>query len=598
METASPPAATAHMLAALLFLRLTSLKNLILARVRRLKQPKYLIGAIVGAAYFYMMFFRRVRFQRTGTSHQVAAVMPAELLPTIVIIGAVVLMIVVSFAWILPDGRAGLAFTEAEIAFLFPAPIRRRTLIYYKLLNSQFAILFTVALLTLFTRSWSFLGGSTLTHAAGWWIILATLNLHTMAASFVMTRLMDNGITPWRRRLIVFGVLLVLGVIAYVWATRYVPVPQPSDYATIRAMGGYLASVLESGPLSWLLAPARWVVTPFLAPTTSAFLAALGPALAVFAVHFVWVLRTEVSFEEASIAKSEKRAARAAAVREGHWRSASGALTARRAPFRLREQGRPEIAFLWKNLLSTLPVFRPRIFFACVVIIFAGFEWLAQSATYRSFLPVVGILAMAVGAYTLFLGPQIARQDLRQDLGNADILKTYPLRGWQVVLGQMLTPVAILTGILWLVLIALVLTFHPQRTPWLTPSLRFAIAAGLTPLVPVVCAMQLLIPNAAALLFPAWVQTMRNRAERGIEALGQRIIFIGGQLLVMLMALVPAALGAFALIFATQWLIGPVASVMIASIGVWVILAAEVAAGLWWLGRRFETFDLSSELRP
>ncbi|RFC43616.1 MAG: hypothetical protein DUW69_002173, partial [Verrucomicrobia bacterium] len=37
------------MLGALFYLRLTSLKNVVLSRVRRLKQPKYLVGAIVGA---------------------------------------------------------------------------------------------------------------------------------------------------------------------------------------------------------------------------------------------------------------------------------------------------------------------------------------------------------------------------------------------------------------------------------------------------------------------------------------------------------------------------------------------------------------------
>ena len=28
------------------------------------------------------------------------------------------------------------------------------------------------------------------------------------------------------------------------------------------------------------------------------------------------------------------------------------------------------------------------------------------------------------------------------------------------------------------------------------------------------------------------------------------------------------------------------------------ILGVEIGAGIWWLGRRFESFDLSAELRP
>jgi len=46
------------MLGALVYLRLMSIRNWAVSRVRRLRQPKYLIGAIVGCAYFYYFFFR------------------------------------------------------------------------------------------------------------------------------------------------------------------------------------------------------------------------------------------------------------------------------------------------------------------------------------------------------------------------------------------------------------------------------------------------------------------------------------------------------------------------------------------------------------
>jgi hypothetical protein len=60
----------------------------------------------------------------------------------------------------------------------------------------------------------------------------------------------------------------------------------------------------------------------------------------------------------------------------------------------------------------------------------------------------------------------------------------------------------------------------------------------------------------------------------------------------------PAALAAFALIFATQWLIGLVAAIILATVSVLVVLAAEVGCALWWLGERFERLDISAELRP
>jgi len=46
------------MIAVLSFLLFHSWKNRMAMRIRRLKQPKYLFGALFGAAYFYLYFFR------------------------------------------------------------------------------------------------------------------------------------------------------------------------------------------------------------------------------------------------------------------------------------------------------------------------------------------------------------------------------------------------------------------------------------------------------------------------------------------------------------------------------------------------------------
>jgi hypothetical protein len=587
------------MTGALLYLRWMSLRNMVLSRFRRLKQPKYLVGAIVGVWYFYFMFFRRAYSAGRGSGLASGAMaVPPDVLPVVVAVGALILVGFCALAWILPDQRAGLTFTEAEIAFLFPAPFTRRTLIYYKLLSSQLGILFTALIFTLITRRWGFLGGNPFTHAIGWWFILATLNLHTTGASFVVTRLMDQGITPWRRRFTVLGLLAAAAVVTLLWLGRDLRAPQGRDFVDYHTMAAYAHTLATSGPLPWLLLPAELVLGPFFAPDLPAFFLALGPALLVFLAHGWWVLQSEVSFEDASIAKSEKRAAKIAAVREGNWRAASGTIKARPAPFRLAVTGRPEFAFLWKNLLSTYPWIRPRTFGIVAAVIVFGCQWLERSPDYRVLLSVLGTFALICAAYTLFLGPQIARQDLRSDLLNTDILKTYPLRGWQVILGEMLTPIAVLTGFLWLALLTLGLSFHPHQLGWLTPELRLALAVCLVPVIPVLCAMQLLVPNAATLLFPAWAQSMRNRTERGLEMMGQRLIFVGGQFLVLLFALMPAALGAGLLVFATQWLIGPIAALAFATLAVLVILVAEVWCGLWWLGERFEQFDLSSELRP
>jgi len=585
------------MIGALLYLRLTSLQNLLQSRLRRLKQPKYLVGAIVGAAYFWFFVFRRV-LPTTGVRGA-----PPELQALPLMFIAVPVIIVgakrVIEAWIAPDDKPGLAFTEAEVAFLFPAPLTRRMLVHYKLLGTQFTILISSLFFALLASRWVMLGGNFLTHAVGFWVMFSTLNLHTTGAAFTVTRLIDGGVSKLRRQIGVIGaIVLFLAVAAYA-AWRTAPPPTPAESANPLAFFRYAAGLTDQGVLYWLALPFKLVLGPLLARDWVEFARALAPALLLLAAHYVWVVRAETSFEEASIALAEKRTALIAAMKEGKYRLGTAKAKARREPFRLAPAGgRPEFAFLWKNLLSTSAFFRPRTALIIAGLIIAGCAWLSAQPAHHTKLAVVGGLAVMMAAYTLFLGPQFARQDLRSDLSHADILKSYPLHGWQVLLGEILAPTAILSTLLWLALLAAALAFQPRSLDWLTPQLRAAILVGVALIVPILCALQLLVPNAAVVLFPGWMHATRHRGERGIEMLGQRLIFVAGQFLVIVLALLPAALAAAAIIFLTQWLIGPAAAVGAAALAVLVILLAEVGCGLWWLGGRFERFDLSAELRP
>jgi hypothetical protein len=400
------------------------------------------------------------------------------------------------------------------------------------------------------------------------------------------------------RRLIVLGLMALVMAASAIWFRSNARAPEPEDLSSIEAMTYYLSTLLASGPLSWLLAVPRLVIAPFLAPDARAFAFTLGPALLVLAAHYAWVLRSEVAFEEASVAKAEKRAARLMAIRQGNWRANAETRKGQREPFRLTAAGRPEFAFLWKNLLSTHSFFTQRAALIAAAVIAAGCTWLAAYPMYRGAQTAVAGIAMMTAGFMLLLGPQMARQDLRSDLLNADILKTYPLRGWQIVLGELLAPLAIISVLLWLALLAAALSVPADGVEWLTLRVRAGIAVGLALLALPFCALQLLVQNAIAVLFPAWAQSVSNRGEHGLDVMGQRIIFLIGQALVAAIALLPAALGAFLLFFTTRWIAGTPAAAILALIAVLAILGAEVWLGVRWLGGRFERFDLSSELRP
>jgi ABC-2 type transport system permease protein len=560
-------------LGALLYLQLTSWRGMLRSRLLRLKQPKYLLGALVGVAYVYFIFLRRGGPRGGGYPQDVS--IPTDGLPIVTTVAALALLIVVALSWMLPRRTAGLTFSEAEIAFLFPAPIRRRTLIHFRLITAQIGLVLTSLILALVSNRWTFLGGNALTHAIGWWLVLATLNLH-----------------------FAIGIAVLAVVASVAWIVMELRLPSAADLASAETLKAYAIGMLASGPLPWLLAIPKLVVAPFLAADVPAFAFALLPALAVLVVHYLWVMRSEVAFEEVAVARAEKRAARIAAIREGRSHGASGGIKSQRAPFRLKSSGAPEIAFLWKNLIATHGFFRPRTLLIAAVIIAAGCGWLGRHPEYGGLLAAVWALATAAAIFTLLLGPQVTRNDLRGDLLNSDILKTYPLHGWQIVLGELLAPIAILTSLLWLELLALTLSVPADTLQSIGTDLRIAIVASLAVVAVPFCALQLLVPNTVAVLFPAWVRTVSNRSEHGLDIMGQRIIFIAGQALVALIALLPAGIVASLLYFLAQWLVGPPIAVLIAAAAVFGILTAEVWAGVRWLGGRFDAFDLSSELRP
>ncbi len=187
------------------------------------------------------------------------------------------------------------------------------------------------------------------------------------------------------------------------------------------------------------------------------------------------------------------------------------------------------------------------------------------------------------------------RSDFRQDLPAVDLLKTFPLRGWQIVLGEILAPVVILSVVQWLLLVFVLASSSGIPGSNAIPfSAQIGIGFGVAIIAPALNFISLLIPNAAVLLFPSWFQTGKD-APTGIEAMGQRLIFVFGQVLVMALSLAPAA-GIFVLVFflGRNVLVLP-AIIPIASVIAAVILAIEGSVGLMLLGKFFERFDLSAE---
>ena len=591
------PALLTIMLRALLYLQFHSIRNRTLLRFKRLKQPKYLVGALVGGVYFYFYFFRYLfGFPGRRTGLAISSNVETALYESL---GALVLFTILVLAWVVPHQRAALAFTEAEVAFLFPAPVTRRGLIHFKLLRSQTAILFTTLLLTLVANRF---GGRAAIHAAGWWLILSTLNLHFLGSSFARTLLLEHGISNWRRRLGILLLLLLGLTVVIVWARRSLPPFDTAQFQNVDSTEQVMAQLqtcckqlLVSGPVPYLLYPVRLIVRPYLAPSAAAFVRALGPAVLLLGLHYWWVARSDVAFEEASVEASKRIAEKVAAIRAGNWQASRRQRKGKRPPFRLRPTGPPAVALLWKNLISAGSAFSLRAWIILAAVSIGSSVALRNITGGSLSLMVLGMSAMLM-FWSCLMGPQFLRQDLRQDLLLTDVLKSYPLRGWQIALGEVLAPAVILTGIQWVLLIVAVALLYQSPIFALSRFAVFEFAAGAALFLPLINLINVQIPNAAAVLFPGWFQAGRE-GPHGIEATGQRLVFLLGQIVVILLALIPAA-AAFSVLFfglklaGVLWLLALPPGVIAAAL----VLAIEASLGLLLLGRLFERFDLSKEL--
>jgi len=577
------------MIGTFFFLVYNSWRNRLIMRFRRIKQPKYAVGAVVGALWLYFYFFRFIIFG-AGQGTGAPAINPGNALNW-EMGGAMILGAVLLLSWIIPHERGALVFSEAEVAFLFPAPIARRTLIHFKLLRSQLGILFTTLVFTLLFRR-NMTGSPAWIRALGWWMVLSTMGLHFLSASFIRTILLDRGISTWKRRTVVLGLVAVAATTVAIWIARTLPPPgninRPSDIAS------YFNLAINSGPLPWLIYPFRLVVRPYFAQNAAQFAIAAAPALAILALHYLWVVRCNVSFEEASVEASRKIAERVAAYRANRGQGAVIPTKKMKAPFNLSPTGSPTMGFLWKNLIAAGQAYTLRFWIVCALMVLMIALFSHVTTRHQDITTVIAFFSLILLGMSFFIGPQLVRQDFRTDLPMGDVLKTYPLSGRQVALGELLAPAAILTGVQWLLIIiaaAFPVQFeHPVAIP-----VRLAFAAGLAIIVAPLSVVSLVIPNAAVLLFPAWFQTGQN-APQGIEVTGQRVIFGLGQVLVLVLSMVAPALAFAAVYIPLDWFVtGWIAAIPVAAVPTAIVLGVEAFYGIHFLGRVFEKLDLSAE---
>lgn len=612
-----------------------SLRGRVVQSLRQLKSPRYLVGFLLGMLYFGWLFTHSFRSDDGGVEMGgLEALRPAEILEgtglalTVEIVLALALAMVLTVIWWFKSREPRLSLAEAELHLLLPAPVTRGQIIGYSLAREQIGILFSVAVFAaLGVRS-----PAHLVLVPTLWIVFTLFGLHLRAVSFWKARTEEIAATTPRGARMRQGV--VWTAVAVFWVSVGAALRRTvSEIGTALrgASGGADDELLDlarqalerfadsAGGL--VLLPLRWLARPMVEGLATPAWVWLF-ALAALVAHGVYLLRSPVRFEEASL--SQAREARklkglgSRGRRRAKRRSRTGRLdkSRRKVPFPLAPGGPPELAILWKNLLL-LGRFRLAGAARTLGVVLGALGLVTYWLTRVDAAPVASLGTVVVGIEAIlglvlfvaapFLTGMILRQDLRHDLLHIEALRTWPITGRRLVLAEVAAPVLTATVIAacGLCLAALPLFVAPAAADrellarLVEHRWAFAVVAlAALPAVAAVATLSSLLHNLAALTFPSWIPLGEQSSQSGPAAMGQNMILFLGHGLGMLVGLLGPAL-AVGLVVGVQLLAGWTPTLwqvpLLTLLGT-AVLALEMVPLVLLAGRTWDSLDPSEEL--
>lgn len=570
------------MLGASLYIIVCSAKNRIRSRLRRLREPRYLIGAIVGGAYLYFSFFARSRSSRASAARRAArgaSRLPAPFLTVLAAAPAfagLALLVVSVLSWVVPVSSGLLDFSEAETQFLFPAPVSRRQLLLHRILRSQIGLLFSSIIVGIVTPSMA--GSTRLRVSVAMWFVLVTSKIYFTGLTLARTQLLSDDARARRTAWLPIGLLATaVGVVTIALVRAFIAAP-PAD-----AIDGLtrIRDTVQQGASRVVLWPFVALVTPLFSAWPQPYLSALAISAVLLAVVVLWVMGSDQAFEDAATDAAERRA------REPSRHAAT--YRVRASGWQLAATGRAEVAFAWKAAVQTIRVVDRRTLLRIAAPSIAITIAAMGLGRGNNLATGVGVFATVGAVFAVLMAPQALRIDMRQDLQHLDLLKTWPVAPGAIVRGEMLWPGLLLTAVAWSCL-TIAATLSGTVFPTAAFMLRMSTAAAIAIVAPALIYAQLTIHNAAALIFPAWIP-VGNQRPRGLEAMGQRLIMLAATLLMLVAMALPGAIAGAIVWFALRTFIGA-ASLVPAAIVSAAVVIIEVLAASEALGAAYERLDV------
>jgi hypothetical protein len=458
------------------------------------------------------------------------------------------------------SNEGAITFTPGEVNLLFPAPLQRRQLLAYKIFLFFSSSVVSALVTALFLRRYaaSYLSAAIALTLAMFFLQSFTVFL-SLLASTIGARAYDL-----QRRVVLGLLLLALALVA----VQSLATSAPHDAE------GWL-NVVEQ---SWLarvgLAPLRWFVLAMIAPRIWPDLIQWSAlALLVNGICLAAIFLMDAQFLEASATASERLYARMQQARRGGPLAvtAPGSRTTRwRLPAFPAWGGVGPI--LWRQMATALRgVWSVFILLALTVVTSAPIWFEPRGEENPVWPKLIGMLF----GMTLFL-PALVPFDFRGDIDRMDMLKALPLPAWRLVVGQILTPILLLTLVQILVVTAAQIV---QGTSDPTLWMAFAFALPFNALI-------FGLENLLFLLFPTRVLA----AQPGdLQALGRQVVlwFVKLFTLALLVGLSTLAGLIGYLVAGQSW-----AAALTAA---WLVLGGCAAGLVPLIALAFKRFDVSRD---
>lgn len=551
---------------ALWYLYSRSWKNRFRQQLRRLKQPRYVVGALAMFAYIGSIVF--------SPSSTGSVVNDPTILDVRHLLSMCGLSVALGAWWIAAPSDSALAFSNAEVYFLFPAPVARQALVQARLFSIQAVLLLQVLLWTLLLRRGSGdLPGAM--RAVGLWVLFTTVSLHRLGATLARTHAPD---VPRRKsvaQLMAVGYLSALATAAAFAAPKAITAWKAGTLMregtmpllqNLWAARLTMQALLDDPIVHVLVWPIRAATSPAFARTGWDWVLAMPAAIALLALHYIWILRDPQPFEELALGSSMRFADRVARMRRG---STLVKVDRTRFHWRLALAGNPAVALVWKNVTAAIRTFRPRslILGLLLVIAIAAFGFRREGTLQLGSGVVISTgttVMLSIFTAALLTAPAWFRLDLRHDLAHLPFLKTAPISTHRIIAAEILTA-ALITTVAMVAMFGLpiFLLLRVIGGPLGPVALAGAVAGGCVVLGGVNL-LHVTLYNAVALWLPAWVPLNQGGSAHG----GASVI---GQVYITLIAILTSLGLLLAAPVAVGW-------------GIWLFLARTNMPGvLIWL---------------